>query len=337
MITMPDNTISVSLRGTGHCLPGAPVTSEELDVAHDLTPGHLRAETGVATRHYAGEMTQIEMGVRAAVAALEEAGLGPDDVDLVISASGVPFQTLPATAPLLMRSLGIADGQAAAFDVNSTCASFVSAMDLVARQVAAGVYRHVLIVSSEIASRGLPWGEQPEVAALFGDGAAAAVLGPCETGQSGIVTSLMRSYPSEYEACEIGAGGTRIDFHKDPEEFRRNAVFRMNGKDLFRITLRHFPGFVEELLSRARWRREDVDVVVPHQASPHALEHMSRQLGFAPERIVNLASGIGNQIAASIPTALDWARGEGRIGDGARVLILGTSAGVSFTGMALKA
>ncbi|WP_299664103.1 3-oxoacyl-[acyl-carrier-protein] synthase III C-terminal domain-containing protein [uncultured Ruegeria sp.] len=330
------NTIQVSIRGTGHYLPGAPVASETLDAREGLERGYLAHETGVEFRHFAQGIDQIEMAVGAAKRALDQAGLTGDDIDLVISASGVPFQTLPSTAPLVMRELGMADGKAAAFDVNSTCTSFISAFEVASRQVAAGVCRHALIVSSEIASRGLPWEKQPEVAALFGDGAAAAIIGGVSGHEEGIQACLMRSYPSKYEACQIAAGGTRFDYHENPDEFARNTLFQMNGADLFKLTIKHFPDFVDELLEKADWRKDDVDLVVPHQASPHALTHMVRQTGFGAGKIVNLVANIGNQIAASIPTALDHARREGRAEPGTRLLMLGTSAGVSFSGLAIR-
>lgn len=333
---MTSHSIPLSIKGTGSFLPGPAVSSLELDQTHGLRQGHLEQETGVKSRHFACEISQIDMAVCAAKRALAQADLPIHEIDLVISASGIPFQTLPSTAPLIMRELGMPDGQAAGFDVNSTCTSFLSALETAGHRIAAGTCRHALIVSSEVASRGLPWADHPEVAALFGDGAAAAVIGPADHDRAGLRACHMSSYPSKYEACQIAAGGTRIDFHNDPETFARHTLFEMNGTDLFRVTLRHFPDFVDTLLQQAGWRKEDVDLVVPHQASPHALRHMIDHSGFGADKIINLAETVGNQIAASLPTALDHARRAGRVPQGARVLMLGTSAGVSFAGLALQ-
>src|SRR5690606_13205967 len=110
----------------------------------------------------------------------------------------------------------------------------------------------------------------------------------------------------------------------------------MDGKELFRLASRHFGSFVTDLLARAGWAHGEVDLVIPHQASPAALAHMIRQTGFAPGRVVQIAHRYGNQIAASIPFTLDLARRGGRLRPGMRVLFLGTSAGVSFGGMALE-
>ncbi|MGX5842573.1 3-oxoacyl-ACP synthase III family protein [Mesorhizobium sp. ArgA1] len=327
----------VKIIGTGRAVPAQCVTSRSLDARLGLGDGHIEAATGVVERYVCEAESQVDLASTAARLALADAGLEAGSVDLVIGGCGVPYQPLPATAPLVMQRLGVADGSAAAFDVNSTCLGFLTAFETASRLIEAGQCRTALVFSSEIASRALPWQDQPDIAALFGDGAAAAVLQLAAPGEGRVAANLMRTYPSAYEACGIGSGGTRFDFHRQPEEFARHSLFHMDGRELFRVTSRHFSGFVAELLDRAGWRRDDVDVVVPHQASPFALAHMARQTGFAPEKLVNIAANFGNQIAASIPFALDVARCERRIAPGAKVLFLGTSAGVSLGGMALEA
>ncbi|MER9525574.1 3-oxoacyl-[acyl-carrier-protein] synthase III C-terminal domain-containing protein [Mesorhizobium sp. L2C067A000] len=312
------------------------MTSRALDARLGFGDGHFEAATGIIERYVCEAESQVDLACAAARLALADAELEAGSVDLVIGGCGVPYQPLPSTAPLVMQRLGLADGSAAAFDVNSTCLGFLTAFETASRLIEAGQCRTALVFSSEIASRALPWQDQPEIAALFGDGAAAAVLQQAPS-EGRVAANLMRTYPSAYAACSIGSGGTRFDFHREPEEFARHSLFHMEGKELFRVTSRHFNGFVAELLDRAGWRHDDVDLVVPHQASPFALAHMARQTGFAREKLVDIAARYGNQIAASIPFALDVARREQRIVPGAKVLFLGTSAGVSFGGMALEA
>ena len=326
--------LKVSFCGTGRAVPALRVTSEALD--QELGAGGVITASGVGARYQCRDETQIDLAVQACRAALDDAGTEPGEIDLVISGSAVPYQPIPAMAPLVMAKLDMPDGAAAAFDVDSTCLSFVSAMEAAARMIDGGAASRALVLSSEVASRALPWRDQPNVAALFGDGAAAAVLAPGEAGETGAIEAFrMRTYPSAYEACGIGAGGTRFDFFKEPEAFAAHAQFSMDGKELFRIASLHFKGFVQDLLDQAGWRHGDVDLVVPHQASPSALEHMIRQTGFAPDRVMQTAAEYGNQIAASIPFAFDIARREGRVGPGDKVLFLGTSAGVSLGGAAL--
>lgn len=325
----------ITILGTGRALPARQVTSDALDTRIGKPTGYLAQATGVAARYVAGDESQIDLAQSAAQAALDDAGLTATDLDVILFGAAVPYQPIPATAPLLMQRLGLADGTAAAFDVNATCLSFLTALDTAARMIATGQATRALVVSAEIASRALPWDTQPEVAALFGDGAAAAVVSGSETG--GMIASLMRTYPSAYDACALGAGGTRFDYHNDPDSFAAHAWFAMDGKELFRLAARHFGTFVDDLLARAGWAREDVDLVIPHQASPAALAHMIRQTGFARDRVVDIIADHGNQIAASIPFVLDTARRAGRMPPGTRTLFLGTSAGVSFGGMAYVA
>lgn len=317
-------------------VPARVVLSEELDRKLGFSAGHLQRISGVCSRHVCETEDQIDLAAAAAHLAMEKAEVAAGSIDLVLGACGIPYQTLPATAPLVMRRLGIPDGAAAAFDVNATCLSFLSALELAAGRIAAGQSRTALVFSADIASRALPWKSQPDVAALFGDGAAAVVLTAVSEGTGAIRASLMRTYPSAYEACEIGAGGTRFDFEREPAEFAAHAAFRMDGRELFRVTHRHFPRFVDDVLAAAGWSPADIDLVVPHQASPLALEHMIEHTGMPRERVVNIAARFGNQIAASIPTALDIAWRDGRITRGTRLLLLGTSAGVSFGGMAIE-
>lgn len=320
----------MKLLGIGACLPKTAHPSSGFDVAHGWADGHVQAVTGVHTRYYCGASeSQVTMGAAAAQAALADAGLDASDVDLIVSASAVPYQPIPATAPAYQRALGIPNGRAFAFDINSTCLSFVTALETCHCLLQAGCYRRALIVSSEVASRALPWDQHPEIAGLFGDGAAAVVV---EHGTEMLQTQF-ETYSTGYESCGIGAGGTRFDFHAEAEAFAAHSLFMMDGKELFRLTTRHFAGFVDRLLEKAGWARDQIDVIVPHQASPMALAHMIRQCGFAPEKVVDISRAFGNQIAASIPFALHHQKDQLRRGD--KLLLLGTSAGVSFGGAAL--
>ena len=324
----------MAICGTGAALPAGRVTAADIDARVGKRLGWAEGRVGVRERYFVDGESQIDLAVAAAGRALESAGVGVEDIDVVVSAAAVPYQPIPATAFLIQERLGIPQGRCAAFDVNATCLSFLCAIDILASHIAVGRYRRALVVSSELASRGLPWEKSPDVAALFGDGAAAAVVGPGRTGQ-GIVAARMESYPEGYGDCELASGGTRFDFHKQGDEFAAHSLFRMDGKALFRRTLEHFEGFLDRLLGEAGWSRDEVDVVVPHQASPGALHHLVKRCGFRGERVINIIARQGNQIAASMPSALHEARIEGLLGEGRKALLLGTSAGISLGGMAL--
>ncbi|MFY0680738.1 MAG: ketoacyl-ACP synthase III [Thalassovita sp.] len=327
--------MKVSFLGTGRALPRHSVTSADLD--RKWGTGGRIAAVGVHRRFQCTDETQVDLATQACQRALQDAGCKIDEVDLIISGASVAYQPIPAMAPLIMRRLGLSDGTAAAFDVNSTCLSFVTGLEVAARMISTGAAQTALVVSSEVASRALPWGDDPETAALFGDGAAAAVIGAGQGGTSTAIKAIgLRSYPSAYEACEIGAGGTRFDFASDPANFAEHTTFNMEGKALFRLTYQHFAGFIDALLAEAGWGRNDIDIVIPHQASPAGLDHMIRLTGWPASKVVRIVEDYGNQVAASIPFAFDIAREQGRVPTGSKVLFLGTSAGVSFGGAAVE-
>lgn len=326
--------MNISFLGTGRALPLQSVDSTDLEIK--WTAGGRITATGVRRRYHCTDETQVDLATLACQRALENAGCAIDKIDLIISGASVAYQPIPAMAPLIMRNLGVVDGAAAAFDVNSTCLSFVTGLDVAARMISSGAAQTALVVSSEIASRALPWATQPQTAALFGDGAAAAVLGSAEAQTTAAIRAIrLRSYPSAYEACGIGAGGTRFDFSTESASFAEHSKFSMDGKALFRLTTQHFTSFVDALLHEAGWDHGEVDLVVPHQASPAALDHMIRQTGWPKKKVVRIVEDYGNQIAASIPFAFDIAREQGRVPAGSKVLFLGTSAGVSLGGAAL--
>ncbi|MEP1612074.1 MAG: ketoacyl-ACP synthase III [Roseobacter sp.] len=326
--------MNISFLGTGRAVPLH--FSDSTDLDQKWGTGGRIAASGVRRRFHCTDETQIDLATVACQRALENAGCRINEIDLIISGASVPYQPIPAMAPLIMRNLGMADGTAAAFDVNSTCLSFVTGLDIAARMISGGAANRALIVSSEVASRALPWTTHPETAALFGDGAAAAVIGASKIQNNATIKAVrLRSFPSAYEACGIGAGGTRFDFDTDSASFAEHSKFSMDGKALFRLTTQHFSGFVDALLKDAGWDHKDVDLVVPHQASPAALDHLIRQTGWPREKVVLIVEDYGNQIAASIPFTFDIAREQGRVPAGSKVLFLGTSAGVSLGGAAV--
>ncbi|MCF6443740.1 3-oxoacyl-ACP synthase III family protein [Nereida sp. MMG025] len=328
-------TMNVTFAGSGRALPKLCVTADALDARAGLEIGYLANKTGVTSRYYCQEETQVDLAVVAAQRALHDAQIGADQIDLVLFGASVAFHSIPATAPLIMQRLGMDDAAAAAFDINSTCLSFLTALETAALRISSGLSKTALVISAEHASRALSWDDAPETAALFGDGAAAVVLRPTQ-GAGGIKASLMKTFPSGYSASTLRSGGTAVSHTTDPLAFEAGSQFAMNGKVLFQLTTRHFNDFFDQLLQQSGWARDDISLVVPHQASPLALQHMVRQLGLKSSRVINIAAEVGNQVAASLPFAWDVARQQGRVSSGDKVLFLGTAAGVSFGGLAME-
>lgn len=324
----------VRIMGTGKYLPSRLVTDEEMDGLLRTPRGWVQKMTEVTVRHFAGGgETASYMGARAAEAALQDAGLRFTDIDCLVCTSGTREQALPCTAALIQKALGEEMSGVPAFDIDATCLSFLVGLDLMSYLVEAGRYRHVLLVASEIASVGLNWSEK-ESAALFGDGAAAVIIGPSE-GESRIVGSSLRTYSKGAKLSEIRGGGTRMHAREYSAETEADFLFHMNGQAIFRMASQLLPGFVDELLASAGMGMADFQAVVPHQGSAMALRLMRKKLGISGEQMVNITPDHGNTIAASIPMALHEAVRSGKIRRGDRVLLLGTAAGLSLGGMIL--
>lgn len=328
---------TLALLGSGHALPQRHITSAELDLSLGLQAGTVERVGGVHARAFATtEESAASLAALAAQRALDAAGLSATQLDCVVAASGTMDQGMPCNAALIHRELGLATTGIPAFDINASCLGFIAALDQLSWPLAAGHYQRVLLVCADIASCGLDW-QQLECAAIFGDGAAAVVLGPAGSGQDiRILASKLRTYSEGAAFCQIPAGGSRHHPSRVGEVFLPLAQFAMQGKAVYRLASTHLPGFLDGLLTEAQLSLEQIDWVIPHQASRLAMDHLNRRLGFAPEKVIDIFAEHGNQVAASLPTALDIARRDGRIQPGQRLLLLGTGAGLSLGGMLLE-
>lgn len=327
----------VKISGTGIYLPETIVSAAELDQRMGLRAGWVAKKTGVLERHYVSPHHSIaQMAADAIRAALANANLQLTDLDAIICASASYDQPLPSTASLIKEQLAFPTPSAIpAFDVDSTCLSFVLAFDMVAYLIAGGRFRTVAIVSSEIASRGINY-EQPESASLFGDGAAAVIVtATADDEHSKMIASHMETYEQGVHLTEIRGGGARMHPTTYMPQFQKDFLFDMDGRAVFRMSAHYINGFIERLFAK-RMTFDDIDVVVPHQASGLAMVHMQKKLGIADDKFINVIARYGNMIAASIPLALHVAIEQGRIQRGQRIMLIGTSAGLSIGGVVFE-
>jgi 3-oxoacyl-[acyl-carrier-protein] synthase-3 len=326
--------LPVKIAGLGYQLPSRRVTSAELLEAWQVPQGLVEHAAGVYERRYATDETTAGMAAAAARQALAGAGIPLAAVDAIIGASTVPQQAIPCTAAFVQRELGAPDGGSVCFDINATCLSFLVALQNAAHLVAGGVYRNVLIFSSELGSRFLN-PQQPQSAILFGDAAAAAVVTRAEFYETSAVHhTRFLTHSSGADYTRVLGGGTR---HSpiDPHTTREMNLFDMDGRAVFRQAVRLLPGFLDCFLKDAGWRREEIDCLVPHQASRHGLDLLTTRLGFRADQVYSNLPQRGNCIAASIPLALAEAVEGGRIRRGDDVLLLGTGAGLTIGAVAL--
>lgn len=326
--------LPVKIVGTGWYLPERRVTNMDLEDRLGIPANWIERATGVRERRYATSETTVSMGAAAARMALETAGVGIEEVDAIVGASAAPQQVIPCTAALLQRELGAPEGVSACFDINATCLSFLFALQIVAPLVATGIYRNVLIFSSELASCSLNPLERESVA-LFGDAAAAVVIRRCISDETaGIGQALFETYSSGADLTTILGGGT-LHHPNAPTTTPEMNLFHMSGPAVFKQASVLLEPFLERFLALAGWTREQIDRVIPHQASRHGIELLTRRLGFKHEQVINNLALRGNCVAASIPLTLAEAVHSGRVQRGDRVVLVGTGAGLTLGALAL--
>ncbi len=326
--------LPVKIAGLGWYLPERRVSSAELEQQLNLPAGWVERTTGVSERRYATHETSVSMGAAAARMALARAALTAADLDAIVCASTAPQQAIPCTAALLQRELSAPDGGSACFDVNATCLSFLVALQIAAHLVTGGLYRRVLIVSSELASRSLN-PQEWESAVLFGDSAAAAVVTPAAAEEaSAIWHSQVVTYSSGADLTSLVGGGT-LHHPNDPLTTPLMNTFHMDGPAVFKKATRLLGPFLENFFAQLGWTRSQVNLVVPHQASRHGVELLTARLGFQPEQVFLNLPTRGNCISASIPLALSEAYDAGRLRRDDRVVLVGSGAGLTFGALAL--
>jgi 3-oxoacyl-[acyl-carrier-protein] synthase-3 len=269
------------------------------------------------------------MAARALGQALEASGLSGADLDLIVATSVVAEQPMPTNAVLVQRALGLEASGIPCFDVNASCLGFLVALEMATLGIAAGRYRRVGIVASEIASKGLDSSDL-ETSSLFGDGAGAVVLGAASAEAPGSIDALRcATYSRGADFCQMAAGGSRYNIVTPPPR-PEDYLFRMDGRALFRMAAEKLPRFVSEVLAEAGCTPDEIDLVIPHQASGLGMRYLRERLGFPASKVVDILAERGNQVSASMPSALHEAVSGGRLRRGQRALLLGTAAGLTL-------
>ncbi len=327
----------MNIVGYGVYAPRERRPSEALDVVFGQAPGWTKDQFGIAARGEAApDETTSMMGAEAARRAIADAGWSEGQFDVLIGACAVMEQPIPGTSILIQQALGLGQSGIWAFDVNQTCLSFVTALDIAAMGFATGRFRRAVIVSSDIASAGLDW-DTPASAAIFGDGAAAiCVEATDDPSGPALLARGFETYGEGKDLATLKSGGTRIRIDHGLEALSEGAKFHMDAFGIFKAAARSLPRLIDRVLGEAGLTRDSVDLVICHQASAPGVEHVRRLMGGDPKRVVDIFATHGNQIAASLPTALVEARTRGMIRPGGTVLMLGTAAGISAAAMVLR-
>jgi 3-oxoacyl-[acyl-carrier-protein] synthase-3 len=295
-----------TIAGTGGYLPERVMTNKEFEKIVDTSDEWIRERTGIKRRHIAADgETTSDMALAAARNAMEAAGAGDDEIDLIIVATTTPDKVFPSTACILQRRLGIS--KIAAFDVNAACSGFIYALDIADRFIRTGGAKCALIIGAETYSRILDWTDR-STCVLFGDGAGAVVL---------------------RAAAEPGVISTHIHADGQYEDLLQSAYIKMKGHEVFRKAVGVLGAIAKETLAGNKIDQHDIAWLIPHQANLRIITAAAKKLDLPMERVVVTVDEHANTSSASIPLALDVAVRDGRIKRGE--LLLFEAFGAGFT------
>ncbi|HEX7877548.1 MAG TPA: beta-ketoacyl-ACP synthase III [Sphingobium sp.] len=315
------------LLGTGSALPVRAVSNAELAKTVDTSDEWIVERTGIRNRHVAGEgETTASLAADASRAALDAAGLSPQDIDLIILATATPDQTFPASATLVQAALGIDD--CVAFDVAAVCSGFLYAVTVADSMIQSGAANRALVIGSETFSRILDW-EDRTTCVLFGDGAGAIVLGAEESadGERGILASKLHADGRHNQLLYVDGG---------PSTTQTVGKLRMKGQEVFRHAVVNLAGVLTEVMHLAGMTPADIDWLIPHQANARILDATARKLKLSPDKVVVTVDRHANTSAASVPLALDVAVRDGRIRPGDLLVLEAMGGGFTWGACVLR-
>ena len=312
------------IHGVGSALPKRRVDNAELAAQVDTTDEWIVERTGIRTRYIAGDgETTATLATEASRKALEQAGLEPGDIGLIVLATATPDQTFPSSATRVQAMLGV--GDCIAFDVHAVCTGFLYALSVADAMIRAGNADTALVIGAETFSRILDW-EDRTTCVLFGDGAGAVVL-KAEEGTRGILATRLHADGRHSDMLYVDGG---------PSTTGTVGKLRMKGREVFRHAVVNLADVLTEVLGVAGLTADEVDWVVPHQANARIIDATARKLGLSSDRVVLTVDQHANTSAASVPLALDVAVKDGRIKQGDLVVLEAMGGGFTWGAAAVR-
>jgi 3-oxoacyl-[acyl-carrier-protein] synthase III len=307
--------LNAGIVGIGRYLPEKIVTNADLEKVMDTSDEWIRTRTGIEERRIADDNTKSsDMGFAAAQKAIEDAGITPEDIDLILVATVTPDQPFPSVACMLQERLGAK--KAAAMDVSAACAGFMYGIITGKQFVESGAYKYVLVVGVEKLSKITDWNDR-NTAVLFGDGAGAVIVGEVSEGR-GILS------------FELGADGT------GSKHLYQDEYIIMNGREVFKFAVRQMGESCVHVLEKAGLTKDDVDFLIPHQANIRIMEASRQRLELPVEKMSKTVHKYGNTSSASIPISLVEEIEAGKIKDDDLIVMVGFGGGLTWGAIAIR-
>jgi len=320
--------INSKIIGTGGYLPEKVVTNADLEKMVDTTDEWITSRTGIKKRHLVvdGETT-CDLSEKAAIDAIQAAGVSKDDIDLIIVATTTPDRVFPSTACLLQDRLDIHG--CAAFDVQAVCTGFVYALGVADKFIKSGTHKTALVIGAETMSRTVDWNDRT-TCVLFGDGAGAVVLQASD--EPGILSTHLHADGKYKELLTVPAGVS-----ENPALFQSGeAYMQMKGNEVFKMAVNTLGRIVDETLAANNMDKSDVDWLVPHQANIRIINATAKKLNMSMDHVVVTVHEHGNTSAASVPLALNEAVRDGRIKRDETILLEAFGGGFTWGSALIK-
>lgn len=313
--------------GTGSCLPAAIVTNEDLSRIMDTSDAWISSRTGIRERRLAKEETTSGMAVTAARRAMEDAGISPQEIDLIIVGTITGDYVTPSTACEVQAAIGA--GQAAAFDINAACSGFMFALHTADAYLKAGIYRTALILGAETLSKIMDWNDRG-TCVLFGDGAGAVVVRAADTG-------LL--------ACDLGSDGAKGRVLACINRKNNNPLVEnstdlqytiMDGQEVYKFAVTTVPDSIRKVVAAAGLTMEEIDYFALHQANIRIIQSVAKRLKAAEEKFPTSLDHCGNISAASVPVLLDEMNKKGLLKTGMKIVLSGFGGGLTWASAVIE-
>ena len=318
--------------GMGHAYPEGILTNADLEKIVETSDEWITSRTGIKQRHKAADNEYTsQFGSAAAKQAIERAGLKPEDIDIIVCATTTPDQIMPSTGALIQAQIGAVN--AAGMDVFAACSGFLYGLTMVESMIRTGQIKYALVIGAEVLTKYVDYTDRG-TCVIFGDGAGAAVLGPVPEGK-GILATKIKSDGRYEEQLYAPGGGTKLgSTHETIDQGMH--FFKMKGNELFKVAVRSMADISAEMLAKAGYTVDDVDIVIPHQANQRITDAVASRLGVPEEKVYSNIAEHGNTSSASIPIALDECIESGKVKEGSLVLLTAFGGGVTWGGTVLR-
>lgn len=316
------------INGTGRAVPNKILTNEDLTKIVETSDEWITSRTGIKKRHISVTESTLDLACEAGQKAINSSSITNEDVEMVIVATVTPDHAFPGVANLLQKKLGLKE--VPTFDINAACSGFVYALNLADKLIKSNAYKHILIIGAETLTRLTDWSDR-NTCVLFGDGAGAMVISKSEENRILDIIVGSRSDDSLHLKCD----SPKLKDPKVNEVSKQDHIY-MNGREVFKFATRVMPYTIEGLLEHTNFNKEDIDLVVAHQANQRIIEKASKDVGIPMDKMYLNIQNYGNTSAASVPIAIDEAVELGVLKRGMTFVTVAFGGGFTYGGALIK-